>query len=47
MIQKFKVEKEYHNARFDKWFKKNVLNIPQSLIEKIVRKNRVKINKKK
>tara|TARA_B100001250_G_scaffold408013_1_gene429696 strand:+ start:188 stop:1090 length:903 start_codon:yes stop_codon:yes gene_type:complete len=47
MIQKFKVEKEYHNSRFDKWFKKNVLNIPQSLIEKIVRKNRVKVNKKK
>jgi len=41
------VEKEFQNTRFDKWFKSKVINLPQSLIEKIVRLNKVKINKKK
>jgi len=47
MFEKFIVEKDFHNSRFDKWFKNKVLDIPQSLIEKIVRKNKVKVNKKK
>jgi len=47
MFKKFIVAKDYHNSRFDKWFKQNVFNIPQSLIEKIIRKNKVKVNKKK
>ncbi|SVA14106.1 uncharacterized protein METZ01_LOCUS66960 [marine metagenome] len=47
MLKKFIVDKDYHNSRFDKWFKQNVFNIPQSLIEKIIRKNKVKVNKKK
>ena len=47
MFKKFIVDKDYHNSRFDKWFKQNVFNIPQSLIEKIIRKNKVKVNKKK
>ena len=47
MSKKFIVAKDYHNSRFDKWFKQNVFNIPQSLIEKIIRKNKVKVNKKK
>jgi 23S rRNA pseudouridine955/2504/2580 synthase len=47
MFKKFVVDKDYHNSRFDKWFKQNVFNIPQSLIEKIIRKNKVKVNKKK
>jgi 23S rRNA pseudouridine955/2504/2580 synthase len=47
MFKKFIVDKDYHNSRFDRWFKQNVFNIPQSLIEKIIRKNKVKINKKK
>ena len=47
MLKKFIVGKDYHNSRFDKWFKQNVFNIPQSLIEKIIRKNKVKVNKKK
>ena len=47
MFKKFIVDKDYHNSRFDKWFKQNVFNIPQSLIEKIIRKNKAKINKKK
>ena len=47
MIKKFEVEKDFHNTRFDRWFKNKVLDIPQGLIEKIIRKNQVKVNKKK
>ena len=47
MIKKFQVTRDFHDARFDKWFKRNVLDIPQGLIEKIIRKNQVKVNKKK
>ena len=47
MFQKYIVERDYHNSRLDKWFKAKVLNIPQSLIEKIIRKNKIKVNKKK
>ncbi len=47
MFKKFVVDKDYHNSRFDKWFKQNIFNVPQSLIEKIIRKNKVKVNKKK
>ncbi len=47
MPKSFIVANQFHNSRLDKWFKKNVLNLPQSLIEKIVRSNKVKINKKK
>ena len=47
MIEKFVVEKDFHNTRFDRWFKNKVLDIPQGLIEKIIRKNQVKVNGKK
>ena len=47
MSKKFIVNKDYHNSRFDRWFKQNVSDVPQSLIEKFIRKNKVKINKKK
>ena len=47
MIKKFEVEKDFHNTRFDRWFKNKVLDIPQGLIEKIIRKNLAKVNGKK
>ena len=47
MPQKVTVKKEYHNSRFDRWFKANIINLPQSLIEKILRLNKIKINRKK
>ena len=47
MSKKFKIEKDYHNTRFDRWFKAKVIKLPQSLIEKIIRKNKVKVNNKK
>ena len=47
MFTEFKVDKDYNNSRLDKWFKKNVLDIPQSLIQKIIRKKKIKLNNKK
>ena len=47
MNKTFSVNKDYIDSRLDKWFKKNVFDIPQSLIEKNLRKGNIKINKKK
>jgi 23S rRNA pseudouridine955/2504/2580 synthase len=47
MSQKVIVKQVYHNSRFDRWFKANVIDLPQSLIQKLLRLNKVKINKKK
>ena len=47
MISKFVVKRDYHNTRFDRWFKHNVLDLPQSFLEKLIRKNKIKVNKKK
>ena len=47
MPQTLTVEKDYHNSRFDRWFKAKVIDLPQSLLEKIIRLNKVKINRKK
>jgi 23S rRNA pseudouridine955/2504/2580 synthase len=47
MFKKFEVEKDFNNTRFDRWFKNKVLDIPQGLIEKIIRKNLAKVNGKK
>ena len=47
MQKSYIVEKDYNNSRFDRWFKAKIIDLPQSLIEKIIRQNKVKINKKK
>ena len=47
MPQTVTVKQEYNNSRFDRWFKANVIDLPQSLIQKILRLNKVKINRKK
>ena len=47
MLKKFIVNRSYHNSRFDRWFKQNISDVPQSLIEKLVRRKKIKINKKK
>tara|TARA_Y200000002_G_scaffold149689_1_gene123647 strand:+ start:653 stop:1561 length:909 start_codon:yes stop_codon:yes gene_type:complete len=47
MPKTYTVDKDYQNTRFDKWFKAKIINLPQSLIEKIIRLNKVKVNKKK
>ena len=47
MSKKIIVNKDYHNSRFDRWFKHNVSNVPQSFIEKFIRKKNVKVNNKR
>jgi len=47
MFKLFTVDEDYHESRIDKWFKQNVINLPHSLIEKIIRQNKIKVNKKK
>ena len=42
----FLVKKDFINSRLDRWFRKNVCNVPQSLIEKNIRKGNIKINHK-
>ena len=41
MPQTYTVDKDYHNTRFDRWFKLKVIDLPQSLIEKIIRLNKI------
>ena len=47
MPKTFTVDDEYNDSRLDKWFKNQVLSLPHSLIEKIIRQNKIKVNKKK
>ena len=47
MPKTFIVDDEYHETRLDKWFKQKVINLPHSLIERFLRQNKIKLNKKK
>ena len=47
MPDKFIVSKNYNKSRFDKWFKEEIINLPNALIQKLLRKNKIKVNKKK
>ena len=47
MPKTFTVNNDFHGTRLDRWFKKAVLDLPHSLIEKIIRQNKIKINNKK
>ncbi len=47
MRKSFIVEDDYNDSRLDKWFKNKIINLPHSLLEKILRQNKVKVNKKK
>ena len=47
MYKIYKVSNDYINARIDKWFKKNINLVPQSLIEKNLRKGKIKVNNEK
>ena len=40
----FIVKDEFINSRLDRWFRRNVCEIPQSLLEKNIRKGNIKIN---
>ena len=47
MPKSYTVVDDYHDLRLDRWFKQNVISLPHSLIEKIIRQNKIKVNKKK
>ena len=47
MPKSYTVDDDYNDSRLDKWFKKKVINLPHSLLEKILRQNKIKVNKKK
>ena len=47
MPKSYTVMNDFHDSRLDRWFKLNVINLPHSLVEKIIRQNKVKVNKKK
>ena len=47
MPKSYIVDDDYNDSRLDKWFKNKIINVPHSLIERILRKNKIKVNKKK
>jgi len=47
MKKTFLVKDDFADSRVDRWFKRNVYNVPQALIEKNLRQGRIKINNKK
>ena len=40
----FLVKDDFLNTRLDRWFRKNICDVPQSLIEKSIRKGNIKVN---
>ena len=47
MKKSFFVDSDYVNSRLDRWIRKKVNDVPQSLIEKNIRKGNIKVNNKK
>ena len=47
MKKTFLVKEDYINTRLDRWFRRNISEVPQSLIEKNIRKGNIKVNNKK
>ena len=47
MPKTYTVDDDYNESRLDKWFKQKILNLPHSLIEKIIRQNKIKVNKRR
>ena len=47
MPKSYTVDDDYNDSRLDKWFKNKIINLPHSLLEKILRKNKIKVNKKR
>tara|TARA_Y100001970_G_C14179185_1_gene828806 strand:- start:220 stop:1140 length:921 start_codon:yes stop_codon:yes gene_type:complete len=46
MKKTFLINSNEENSRLDRWFKRSVCNVPQSLIEKNIRKGKIKVNNK-
>jgi len=43
----YKINQDNVGSRLDRWFKRTVCNVPQSLVEKSIRRGKIKVNKKK
>ena len=43
----FVIKSDYVNSRLDRWLRRNISDVPQSLIEKNLRKGNIKVNNKK
>ncbi len=44
MEKTYYINEDFVNSRLDRWFKRNVCDVPQSLIEKNIRKGNIKVN---
>ena len=47
MRKVFLITNDFTNSRLDRWFRRNICEVPQSLIEKNIRKGNIKVNNKK
>ena len=47
MKKVYTIKSDYAEARLDRWFRRNISRVPQSLIEKNLRKGNIKVNNKK
>ena len=47
MPKSYTVDDDYNGSRLDKCFKNEIINLPHSLLEKILRQNKIKVNKKR
>ena len=46
MPKSYTADDDYSDSRPDKWFKNKIINLPHSLLEKILRQNKIKVNKR-
>ena len=47
MNRSYKIKPIHVSMRLDKWIKNNIGKYPQSLLEKSIRKGKIKLNKRK
>ena len=47
MKKSYNVISDHEGMRIDRWIKKNIYSLPQSLLEKMLRSGKIKVNKKK
>ena len=47
MKNNYQVNQDFAEMRLDRWFKKCIHDVPQSFIEKNIRKGKIKVNNKK
>ena len=47
MNKSYTIKEIYSGMRIDRWIRNNIASLPQSLIEKSLRKGKIKVNIKK